>query len=712
VVDIATGHLDQLAGNCLTGWAWNSTHPALKTVIYVFVNQILVGKVLARDFRKDLLHAGIGDGCHGFNFIFDKITLNKGDAIEAVIMQHGRMNNLHGGPIQVVIPTTNLAGEYTVRNDGLVHGWIKYETCNPPTNLTIEINGQRAASLLLSNTLPVATANRGLRKSYFEHLIDKIYVSNDVNLIRVTRSDTGFALHPQEARLSYGESYFGYQYKLESSRLNKRRSMLSDLREHPCISVLLPTYNSNIEYLDQAIQSVRCQSYRNWQLCIADDNSTSQNVRALIRRHAIEDPRICTVFRRSNGNISAATNSALEMANGCFTALLDHDDLLDEDALLHIAYTMNNNPDVSMIFSDEDKCNTNGQRYEPYHKLGWNPELMLGQNCVSHLGAFRTSLLRHIGGFRSLYDGAQDYDLVLRASLHIPANQIVHIPAILYHWRAVPGSTALSGSEKDYAATARRRAARCHLDERGLKGRLISDRFTEHLRFKPALPRNKIASVIIDYKGSRCNLSILLQSIKASPALEIEIIVVTDSIDKPPGYLFDALPSRKLQWRKLPPTSSTIQAYFQAVNELCSDVVIWIDSDVIPCKINPGWLNELISQALRMDLAFIGPKIIDEAGRIVSFGLDTGNEGEMLERFAGLHADEYGPLGIARLARNVKAVSNLVFAVKSSLLRSLIQPGSAAMKSDEWVAELCERAVSSGVKNLVTPSCLFMTKGR
>ena len=225
---------------------------------------------------------------------------------------------------------------------------------------------------------------------------------------------------------------------------------VGDMTNWPLISVVMPVYNTPEAYLRAAIDSVRQQLYPNWELCIADDASTAPHVRSVIEHYRASDPRIKVCYRSENGHISAASNSALALATGGFIALLDHDDVLPEYALYMVAATLNSDPEVDLIYSDEDKIDENGQRFDPHFKSDWNPDLMLSQNMFCHLGIYRRSLIEKIGGFRLGYEGSQDYDLILRAQSLTTPNRIHHIPHILYHWRAIPGSMALASEEKDY----------------------------------------------------------------------------------------------------------------------------------------------------------------------------------------------------------------------------------------------------------------------
>ncbi len=183
------------------------------------------------------------------------------------------------------------------------------------------------------------------------------------------------------------------------------RRDLRNLRRHPLISIVMPVYNPDLVYLSAAINSVRAQIYQNWELCIADDASTDALVAQTLNEHAAADSRIKLTFRERNGHIAACSNSALQLANGEWVALLDQDDLLPEHALAVVAATIRDHPDAGLIYSDEDKIDQSGARCSPFFKPDWNPELLLGQNYISHLGVYRRALLQEIGGFREGYEG-------------------------------------------------------------------------------------------------------------------------------------------------------------------------------------------------------------------------------------------------------------------------------------------------------------------
>jgi O-antigen biosynthesis protein len=247
---------------------------------------------------------------------------------------------------------------------------------------------------------------------------------------------------------------------------------LARLALQPKLSIVMPVYNTDLRWLREAIESVRAQLYRHWELCISDDASTLPGVKELLHEYAYKDERIRIVFRETNGHISANSNSALSVATGDFVVLMDGDDLIPEDALYWVVEEINTHPNVDLIFSDEDKIDVEGHRYYPYFKPDWNPALMLSQNVFSHLGVYRHSLVKKVGGFRLGFEGSQDHDLVWRCADATQPSKIRHIPHILYHWRATPESTASSSEVKPYAWNAGAQAIEDHLARNGVKGRV------------------------------------------------------------------------------------------------------------------------------------------------------------------------------------------------------------------------------------------------
>ncbi len=250
------------------------------------------------------------------------------------------------------------------------------------------------------------------------------------------------------------------------------RAHIAELAKRPLISVVVPVYNTEEQYLREMIESVLQQLYPHWELCLADDASTKPHIQRVLREFSTLDSRIKFVSRETNGHIAATTNTALDLAVGEFVALLDHDDLLSETALYEIAVELDAHPDADVIYSDSDSIDDAGCRSEPYFKTDWNPELMLGYNIVNHLGVYRRALVEEVGRLRVGFEGGQDYDLMLRAAEASAPSRIRHIPAVLYHWRRNASSPSFSEASMERCVVAARRAVRQHLERTGVQAHI------------------------------------------------------------------------------------------------------------------------------------------------------------------------------------------------------------------------------------------------
>lgn len=252
--------------------------------------------------------------------------------------------------------------------------------------------------------------------------------------------------------------------------LYRQRLSVPRLAYRPTISIVTPLYNTPAPILRRMLASVQDQTYPHWQHCLVDDGSAEAWLTPAMERLAASDPRIVIRRRVANGGIAAASNDALALATGDFVALLDHDDELHPEALFEVARRLNAEPETDILYSDCDVLEANGTRGHPFLFPAWSPELMLSLPYLVHLTVFRRSLLEQIGGFRQGYDGAQDFDLALRATM--ASDRIAHIPRVLYHWRVWEQSAARNATAKPYAYEARRRVSRDYLRARGIDGDL------------------------------------------------------------------------------------------------------------------------------------------------------------------------------------------------------------------------------------------------
>jgi GT2 family glycosyltransferase len=278
---------------------------------------------------------------------------------------------------------------------------------------------------------------------------------------------------PRCTRHGFYEAKEAYKDWIERRQLADEDRMAhkewaASLDDPPRVSILMPVYNTPEHYLRLAIDSVLRQTYPHWELCIADDGSTAEHVRPVLEEYAAEDDRIRLASPGRHGGIAAASNAALNLATGDYVALLDHDDEIAEHALYRMAQAIVADPSADMLYSDEDKLSPGGERVMPFFKPDWSPEFFLGCMYTCHFGLYRASLVREVGGFRSDFDCAQDYDLVLRLTER--TDRVVHVPDVLYHWRLLPNSTAAGVAAKPHAHAAGLRAVQEHLERTGRRG--------------------------------------------------------------------------------------------------------------------------------------------------------------------------------------------------------------------------------------------------
>ncbi len=417
------------------------------------------------------------------------------------------------------------------------------------------------------------------------------------------------------------------------------KRLIISFHQTPLISIILPVYNPHPKWLKAAIESVLAQVYQNWELCIADDASTNPEIVEVLKHYQHLDPRIKVHFRSENGHISAASNSALELAGGNWITLLDHDDLLTQDALFWVAETINKNSEARLIYSDEDKITMKGWRKDPYFKCNWNYSLFLSQNMISHLGVYHAEIVKKIGGFRQGFEGSQDYDLALRFIEKINHNQIYHIPRILYHWRVHQKSTS-SGSEiKKYALAAGIKALEEHLKRIKVSAKVELMPSLAY-RVKYCLPDNppKI-SIIIPSKNNKKILTNCIESIISKTTWpNFEVLVVDNNSDDPETKAF-LLELTNQNHVKI--ISDTRPFNFSAINNQAvknarGEYICFLNDDTE--VISPDWLSEMVGHAVQPGVGVVGAKLwypndsLQHAGVILGIGGVAGHSHKYLEK--------------------------------------------------------------------------------
>lgn len=393
----------------------------------------------------------------------------------------------------------------------------------------------------------------------------------------------------------------------------------------PRFSILMPVYNPPVALLAAAIDSVCRQTFADWELCIADDASTDPSVRELLERRCADEPRLRVVYRPVNGHISAATNSALAIASGDYVVLFDQDDLLAESALATVAAAIDANPDAVLLYSDEDLVDADGDnRSEPYFKPPFNYELLLAQNMISHLGVYRRAEVVALGGLREGFEGSQDHDLALRVVECATPEQIVHIPAVLYHWRAITGSTALDVGEKGYAFRAGARAIQEHLRRTGQAGivEACRDMAIFHSVHYP-LPEAMHLDVLLA-AGAACDghpLSATRTAIEAAIETLSPGMVMLDSldaVDANAGLIARlATAIADCRARALQAVDPDDEAAVRlALQRHCVLIV-----DLPLASATTGWLDTLVGWAAQDRIGFVGPRVWNADDRMDYGGL-------------------------------------------------------------------------------------------
>jgi O-antigen biosynthesis protein len=466
----------------------------------------------------------------------------------------------------------------------------------------------------------------------------------------------------------------------------------------PLISVLTPVHDPPLHMLEETIASVRKQTFTDWELCAVDDGSINPEVIAILERHAASDRRIHLKRHEAPGGISAATNAALQLATGEYIALLDHDDILAPDALQRVAAEIAAHPDLDMIYSDEGVVGDTGL-IEHHPKPGWSPEYMSALMYTCHLGVYKRTLAIEIGGFRSQFDGCQDYDLVLR--LMERTDRVAHIPQILYHWRAHSMSTA-GGDAKPYAYLAQPGAIADHLKRSGVDAEV---QFTHVLgvhrivhRVRPSTSVDLLLATGEPRGLSEAAASWLTQ---AHPGWGVVVAGPPESIEAATAAFISAgVADSHIGTVPIGPGNDRATALAAAADAATAEHLILMED--LAAGLTHDWLTRLIGYSSQPQIAAAGPIVLARDGRI---------------RHAGIAIPEGIPLYIhygSPTSHAPSAVYNLsalsgVFATRRDTYRELggLDPGFQELA----LVEYCLRATDAGRRVVIVPDARMRATG-
>ncbi len=477
----------------------------------------------------------------------------------------------------------------------------------------------------------------------------------------------------------------------------------------PLISIVVPTYNTPVRLLDKMIQSVNDQLYENWEICIADDNSTRHSTRRRLKFWENQDERIKVFFRPENGHISACSNSAIELATGEFIALLDHDDELAPHALYWVALEIDNHPDCQIIYSDEDKLSVDGYRTDPYFKPDFGKDLLCSHNFVSHLSVYRSELIRQVGGFREEFVGSQDWDLVLRCLDHVEEKQIRHIPRILYHWRQSEQSTSASMRNKRYAVDSGRRALEEYLSKHEVHASVQDGPTMGSFRIHYDTPGNPLVSIIVLTKNNGALLKRCVDSIQAITGYEnYELIIVDNGSDEPKSK---ALLASLKEGEKVRVFEKPLPFNFSLLNNWAAkraegDILLFLNDDIE--VIDEDWLREMVSHAMRKAVGPVGAKLLFPDDYIQHAGMILGISGLAGHAFKFLHRTNPGHIGRAGIIQNYSAVTAACMAIRRNVFDEVGGFDEENLGTAYNDADLCLRAWEKGYRTLWTPHALLI----
>jgi glycosyltransferase involved in cell wall biosynthesis len=487
----------------------------------------------------------------------------------------------------------------------------------------------------------------------------------------------------------------------DAEALKLQQSESLHLSYKPKISIIVPVYNTDRNMLASMINSVLSQTYDNWELCIVDGNSDVPYIKDVLLEYAGRDARIKVSFLERNYNIAGNSNRALKLATGEFIIFLDHDDELAPFALYEVVKVLNELPEIDVIYSDEDKINPSGKRCAPFFKPDWSPDLLMSVNYICHLLIIRKTVLAKIGDFREGYDGAQDYDLVLRSISE--TSKIVHIPKILYHWRMHSDSTAQNIYSKDYAHESGKRALRDYLSRNGIDADVCDGAGITNYRTRYRFKHMPKVSIIIPFKDKfrflkRCIDSIIQKSSYKNYGL---ILVSNNSTEKKLIDYLDklrGLPFVKILHYNESFNYSKLNNY--AVKHSDGEVLLFLNNDTE--VISEDWIESMLEHAMRKEVGAVGCKLLYPNNTIQHAGVIVGLTGFAGHVFSRLPDDAYTYFGSVDFVRNFLAVTGACMMVRRDMFVEIggFDERFILCGSD---VEICFRLIAHGYRIVYTP---------
>lgn len=447
-----------------------------------------------------------------------------------------------------------------------------------------------------------------------------------------------------------------------------RRQAKKEYPLKPVFSIVVPLYKTPVQYLEELIRSVQNQTYGNWELCLSDGSGEDSPIQMILKEWKEKEPRIKVVYKGKPLQISENTNEAMKIATGDFIVFVDHDDLLPPNALYECAKAYNQSPQTEFLYSDEDKVSMDGKDFfQPHFKPDFNIDLLCSMNYISHLSVVKKELADRIGYLNPEYDGAQDYDFVLRC---VGATKnIYHIPKVLYHWRAHKDSTAENPESKMYAFEAGAKAIQAYYDRMGISATVSQGEYPGLYRTKYIFKEEPLISILIPNKDHIEDLDKCIQSIeKKSSYRNYEYIVIENNSTEEETFEY---------YKKLEKTNSKVHVVrykgdfnYSSINNYGAtfakgDYLLLLNNDTE--IINEDCLSELLGYCTRDDVGIVGARLYYEDDTVQHAGVVIGFGGIAGHTFIGYDRTENGYFSRIICAADYSAVTAACMMVKRSV---------------------------------------------
>lgn len=472
-----------------------------------------------------------------------------------------------------------------------------------------------------------------------------------------------YKLKGEKDSMNYEE--FLKKYGVSEKELERQRQ--ENLTDGPLFSIVVPLYCTKEKFLREMIESVQAQTYGKWELCLADGSGSKKNLKEIVDAYRKDDARIRYALLKSNEGIAGNTNEALKMATGDFIVLTDHDDLLSPEALYQCAKVIQKEPQTDVIYSDEDKVDMGGKHYfEPHFKSDFNIDLLCTMNYICHLFVFHKNVLAKAGYFRREYDGAQDYDFILRCTEE--AKHIVHIPKVLYHWRCHPQSTSENPESKLYAFTNGCKAVKAHYDRIGIPAEVERGPFYGMYHTKYQWKEEPLLSIIIPNKDHVEDLKKCIESVEnRSVYRNLEFVIVENNSTEEETFAY---------YKELEKRDNVTVLYYKGefnysrINNFGAaqakgEYILLLNNDTE--MIEPESIKEMLDVCMRPDVGIVGAKLLYEDNTIQHAGVIIGFGGIAGHAFIGQDKEDNGYFSRILCVQDLSAVTAACLMVRKSV---------------------------------------------